>query len=117
MLSSVRAIIRERMIGIPLAAAFLLNLATWAYLGWFIRPTEELLILHYTIHFGIDFLGQWLSVFMVPLIGFLFGVMNVVILWWFWQRMRVLAYMALAVTVVVQVALGGVALLLVALNT
>lgn len=108
---------RERIVWIPLAAAFLLNLAAWAYLGFSIRPTEELLILHYTIHFGIDFLGRWLSVFMVPLIGFLFGAMNTVILWWFWQRMRVLSYVAIATTVVIQVALGGVAILLVALNT
>lgn len=117
MTSSLRAIMHERIVWIPLAISLVLNLATWAYLGVSIRPTEELLILHYTIHFGIDFLGRWLSVFMVPLIGFLFGVINTAMVWWFWQRMRVLAYLALAVTVTVQVALGGVAMLLVALNT
>lgn len=117
MSSSVRALLRERIVWIPLAVALLLNLVTWAYLGWFIRPTEELLILHYTIDFGIDFLGRWLSVFAVPLIGLLFGVVNAVIIWWFWQRMRALAVAALAVTLVIQAALGGVAILLVALNT
>lgn len=117
MTPSVRAVLRERLVWIPLVAALLVNSATWAYLWWFIRPTDELLILHYTIDFGIDFLGRWLSVFAVPLIGLLFGVVNAVIIWWFWQRMRALAVAALAVTLVIQAALGGVAILLVALNT
>lgn len=110
-------LVRERLILIPLAIALLINLLIWAYLGWKIQPTEELLILHYTIHFGVDFLGRWLSVFMVPLAGLLFGLVNVVLVWWFWNRMRALAVAALAVTLVIQAALGGVAILLVALNT
>lgn len=116
-MATMRAFIKERVVWIPLGTALLLNLLMWAYLGWQIEPTEELLILHYTIHFGVDFLGRWLSVFVVPLAGLLFGLVNVALMWWFWNRMRVLSYCTLAVTVVVQGALGGVALLLVALNT
>lgn len=110
-------LIRQKTVAIPLVVALLLNLFMWAYLGWNIRPTEELLILHYTIHFGVDFLGGWLTVFAVPLAGLLFLVVDGAVVWWFWNRMRVLSHCALAVTVVVQAALSGVALLLVALNT
>ena len=110
-------LMREKTVGIPLLSALLLNLFMWAYLGWQIQPTEELLILHYTIHFGVDFLGRWLSVFVVPLVGLLFWLVNGARVWWFWNRMRILSQCVLAVTVVVQAALGGVALLLVALNT
>ncbi|MEK7481575.1 MAG: hypothetical protein AAB633_02450 [Patescibacteria group bacterium] len=117
MTPSVRAVFRERLVWLSFAAALFVNVATLAYVSWFIRPTDELLILHYTIDFGIDFLGRWLSVFAVPLIGLLFGIVNAVLVWWFWQRMRALAVVTLAVTVVIQLALGGVALLLVALNT
>lgn len=113
----IKLFFKKRWAWIPLSVALASNLFIWAYLIWFIRPTEELLILHYTIHFGVDFLGRWLSVFVVPLVGLLFLLINTALGWWFWNRVRVLTYVLNVVSVVIQGVLVGVAVLLVFLNT
>lgn len=113
----VRSFIKAPWVLIPLSLSFAGNIFMWVYLGWFIRPTEELLILHYTVHFGVDFLGGWQSVFVVPTIGLLFSIINTLVAWWFWSRVHVLSYVVNVVTVVVQGILVAVSILLVALNT
>ena len=97
--------------------ALLLNSAAWLYLAAMIRPSEDLFILHYNIHFGVDFLGQWFAAFAPPLVGILFMIINSVLIWWFWMRLRVLSVITLTATIVIQGTLLGVAALLVALNT
>jgi len=114
---TIKFFIREKWAWIPISSALAVNVFIWVYLAWFIRPTDSLLILHYTVHFGVDFLGRWVTVFQVPLIGFLFLLVNTALAWWFWNRIRVLSYVLNVVSVVIQTALIGVAVLLVFLNT
>lgn len=45
-------------------------------LYWFIRPSEDLVILRYNAYLGIDLLGVWWQVFLVPGITFLFVLIN-----------------------------------------
>ncbi len=114
---AVRELIREKLVWMPNALALVLNGAAWLYLAAMIRPSDDLFILHYNIHFGVDFLGQWFAAFVPPLVGVLFMAVNSVLVWWFWMRLRVLSVIAITATVVIQGALLGVAALLVALNT
>ncbi|OGL89117.1 hypothetical protein A3H75_00280 [Candidatus Uhrbacteria bacterium RIFCSPLOWO2_02_FULL_51_9] len=114
---AVRELVREKMVWMPGALALFLNLAAWIYVAAKISPSEDLFILHYNIHFGVDFLGEWFLAFVPPLVGILFMMANSVLVWWFWMRLRVLSLIVIAATVVLQGTLLGVAVLLVALNT
>lgn len=114
---AVRELLREKVVWMPGVAAFVLNVVAWLYLAAMIRPSDDLFILHYNIHFGVDFLGRWFAAFVPPVIGLLFMAVNSVLVWWFWMRLRVLSVIAIAATVVIQGTLLGVAALLVALNT
>tara|TARA_Y100000031_G_C8180467_1_gene366205 strand:+ start:458 stop:814 length:357 start_codon:yes stop_codon:yes gene_type:complete len=109
--------ITTRSVYIPVSIALLLDVFIWAYLAWFIRPTDELLVLHYTIHFGVDYIGKWSEVFVVPLIGLLFLLVNSALSWWFYRRIRVLSIMFNITSATIQIALAGVAVLIVFLNT
>ena len=101
----------------PVGIAAVLNALEWIYLAIAIAPTEELLILHYTAEFGVDFLGSWKSVFVVPAIGLLFLIVNTTVSWWFWQRVRVLSYVVNIVSFIISAIMAGVSILLAALNT
>lgn len=89
----------------------------WFYTFWFIRPTDELIILHYTTHFGVDFLGQWRALFVVPIVGVIFFALNSVLALWFWDRIRALSWISLVCTVLISAILIGVSIMLVFLNT
>lgn len=48
------------------------SLISFGLLGYFIRPTESLLVLHYNVYFGVDIQGIWWQVFILPIAGILF---------------------------------------------
>ena len=45
---------------------------SFGLLGYFIRPTENILVLHYNVYFGVDIQGMWWQVFILPIAGTLF---------------------------------------------
>jgi hypothetical protein len=45
---------------------------SFGILGYFIRPTENILVLHYNVYFGVDIQGIWWQVFMLPVASLLF---------------------------------------------
>lgn len=55
-----------------LSANVLFLCASFLVLGYFIRPSENLFILHYNVYFGVEIQGIWWQVFILPLAGTLF---------------------------------------------
>lgn len=47
-------------------------LVSFGLLGYFIRPTENIIVLHYNVYFGVDIQGVWWQVFILPIAGMLF---------------------------------------------
>lgn len=54
----------------------ILHVAASGILFWSIRAREDLVILRYNAYLGIDLLGVWWQVFLVPGITFLFVLIN-----------------------------------------
>ncbi|MFZ2300161.1 MAG: hypothetical protein WAW00_03440 [Candidatus Moraniibacteriota bacterium] len=54
------------------AANLVFVCASFGTLGYFIRPTENLLVLHYNVYFGVEIQGLWWQLFMLPVAGMLF---------------------------------------------
>lgn len=50
-------------------------IALTSILVWAVRPTENLIILHYSVYFGVDMLGAWWQAYLAPALAsaFLFG--------------------------------------------
>ena len=56
-------------------SGLLANLINWAALWIFIKPVDGNIILHYNVYFGVDMMGNWKLVFIMPSVGlFLFFV-------------------------------------------
>ncbi|OIP59825.1 MAG: hypothetical protein COZ29_02150 [Candidatus Moranbacteria bacterium CG_4_10_14_3_um_filter_45_9] len=47
-------------------------LVSFGLLGYFIRPTENIIVLHYNVYFGVDIQGIWWQVFILPIAGLFF---------------------------------------------
>lgn len=79
-----------------LAASLLFAGISFGTLGYFIRPTENLLVLHYNVYFGVEIQGLWWQVFMLPVAGMLFLSGHVLFARHFYaQSERVAAYLML----------------------
>lgn len=50
-------------------ASVVCNGVIWAYVLLKMRPSSDPAVLHYTIYFGIDRVGEWWRVYFLPLSG------------------------------------------------
>jgi len=58
------------------AFSIIVNLAIWILLMFNVRPTGDLIPLHYNIYFGINLIGEWYQIFVIPAFGVFVIVIN-----------------------------------------
>jgi hypothetical protein len=93
-----------------------LNISTWFWLLWNIRPQEELLFLHYTILFGIDYLGEWWKILVIPIAGLIIIIINFSLGWLLFDKDKFVSLIVNGMSVVCNTFLLIAAALLVFLN-
>jgi hypothetical protein len=90
-----------------LLAVFILQAASFIVLGFFVRSQQSIIILHYNVYFGVDLVGAWGQIFMVPSIALVFVITNTFLAQWFYnQKERVASYVLLLASILVS--LGSV---------
>lgn len=92
------------------------NLISWGLI-WFRLPEKHSLNLHYTVYFGIDWIGPRWYAFLFPLIGLGILMVDFVIAWAFAKRQRVLGMLLLGVGVFAEILLLTQSVIVVILNT
>lgn len=89
-----------------------LSLLTW--IATVVLPTVRVLPiiygktavpLHYNIHIGVDNVGPWWQIYMVPAIGLIIMIANLLLARFMWSRDPVLSYIAGIATLVLQLVL------------
>ncbi len=75
----------------------------WWYTVSHISPTSDQLLLHYTIIFGIDLVGEWWKLYMVPLAGAVVLLVNTLISFLVYGADVVFARLIMVVSVVVHI--------------
>ncbi len=86
-----------------LVAILFLQVAQWAYDIWQVRPQETPVFLHYNIYFGVDLIGPWYQFFLMPAIGLVIAVVNVLLARIVFRRQKIFGYIILGITLVYQV--------------
>lgn len=71
---------------ITLILSFLINIATWSWLLWQIKPQGEPIFLHYNILFGVDYVGEWIKILYIPLAGLMIFLVNAILGWILFSR-------------------------------
>ena len=101
---------------VMLTLGILINLFTWGWIMFQIRPQEELIFLHYNILFGVDYVGEWWKVFYLPLVGLFIFITNFVVGWVLFHKDKFVSIILNAVSLIAQVFLLVASALLVFLN-
>jgi len=99
-----------------LSSSLLINLATWFWLLWEIRPQTDPIFLHYNILFGVDYVGEWWRILYLPIIGLMILLVNAILGWVFFNQDKFLAAILNSAALFCQVFIFVAASLLVFLN-
>ncbi|OGI26347.1 MAG: hypothetical protein A3J76_04255 [Candidatus Moranbacteria bacterium RBG_13_45_13] len=95
--------------------AALVSLAMWVTIWMIVEPTDQLVIIHYNIYFGVDEIGNWKSIFLMPALSTAILFVNAVLSRFFYYKERLVSYlfaaMALLVQLLMAVGLGSVILI------
>ena len=72
-------------------------LAVVGILFIFIHPSEVLTVLHYNVYFGVDLLGAWWQVYILPGVAWVFVALNTVLAYYLYTKNqeRIAAYLFL----------------------
>jgi hypothetical protein len=96
--------------------SLVLNLLIWFWLFWQISGSEEVVLLHYNILFGVDYIGPRYLVAMIPLTGLFILISNAVVGWLSYPKDKMIAAMLNFATSIIQIFLLVAASLVVFLN-
>jgi len=89
-----------------LALVLASNIADWVLLLIFIKPVDLPLILHYNVYFGVDMVGNWKQVYVLPAIGFFLFLVNLLLSLYFYKnKERIAAYLLLLASLLIQLSL------------
>lgn len=82
------------------------NLVNWIIILIYVRPTVPTIILHYNVYFGVDMMGNWGWVFILPGIGlFLLIINNSLAIYFYGNLERIASYILLIAALMVQLSL------------
>jgi hypothetical protein len=106
----------DRYINSILFTSIFLNLIDWAYLTLNRTSGDYPIILHYNLFFGVDFLGNYNMVFLIPLVGVMVFVANSLLGHIFYKAEKLAAYILTINIFLVQCFLLLASYLIVAVN-
>jgi hypothetical protein len=89
-----------------LVVSLIANLVDWLSLVIFVKPVDFPIILHYNVYFGVDMLGDWRRVYLLPLLGLILFVINLFLsLYFYKQKERIASHILLMATLMLQLSL------------
>ncbi len=101
--------IQDKILIILFLLSLFLNLALYLAIYWLIKPSLDSLILHYTVYFGIDLIGQWYKLYLMPIVGSFLFLVNFPLALFFYKKEKVASYLLTSVTFLIELflAVGG----------
>ena len=97
---------KSKIVDWLLVLSLIVNIANWAVLLIFIRSVDSGIILHYNIYFGVDSIGDWRQVFVMPFIGLILFILNALLAYFFYaKKERIASYILLLATFMAQISL------------
>lgn len=97
-----RTFLGDRAVRILAVSIVGVSLLQWLAVIFFIQPQEQLLLLHYSVDFGVDFAGPWHFVYRLPLLALLISVLNGFLAYLLFYIVRVYSYLLMSVGLAVQ---------------
>ena len=92
----------DPVIFFALVLSLLANGGIWLALYFTVVPTDLPIILHYNIYFGIDVIGNWKSVYFMPILALILLFANLVLSRFFYYKEKPISYLFAGTALLVQ---------------
>ncbi len=100
-----------------LVLSLFFNLAMWVSLKIFVRPVDFPIILHYNVYFGVDSIGNYAEVYLMPAIGIILLVLNFLLSLYFYKhKKRIASYLLLMAALMIQLSLVVASISIILIN-
>ena len=116
LVSARRSFISDKVNFVSLDVALLINIIHWTILYIKIPPSSQLIVLHYNIITGSDFLDKASFIYFIPGLSLIFLLLNAFLYVYFYNRQKVLAHMLNISSIAVQLIFLAVSLALIVVN-
>ncbi|MFH1187997.1 MAG: hypothetical protein V1688_04025 [bacterium] len=111
---------KDKLIKTAILLSVLFNLINWGLIYYrftrFLAGQEESMILHYNIYFGIDKIGNWTSIYYLPLIGLAILFINLLGGYLLSQKDKLISYFFLCAALFSQILLIIATFYIIAVN-
>ncbi len=107
---------QDKTVRICLVLSLFLIIISLVALYFRIAPQIEPVYLRYSVYFGIDLIGAWWLVFLLPLSGFLALLLNFYLAYVLFLKSNILSYFLTLTTVALQIFLLIISFLIILLN-
>jgi len=88
-------------------ASFILGVLNFLVLLFFIGKLNDLIILHYNVYLGVDLIGNGKQILLMPLVGFSFALINLLLaVYFFNKKERMLSHMLSLATLLSQLGIA-----------
>ncbi|MCX6744345.1 MAG: hypothetical protein NTX82_02365 [Candidatus Parcubacteria bacterium] len=106
---------------INFVASVLINVTLWGALYFKLHSLSYLsesgqISLHYNIYFGIDNIGPWYNVFIIPILGLIIIILNNVLAYIFFLQEKTISYLFIFSQTIIQVILFAAGIFVILLN-
>ena len=110
--------LRRPYVWIPLTLSILADLAAWFVLfrNLSLSSQESLIVLHYSLYYGVDLVGTAGEAFFIPLFGLFLIIVNFAFAYYFMERIRTVSLFFLFLTPLYELILLAAAIFLVIAN-
>lgn len=94
-------IFRDDIFQLGIIINLMINIGLWYLLWKRVQPSHEPITLQYNIYFGINYIGEWYKIYMIPIIGLCIFLLNYIQAYYIYQKDALASYFLMVSSVIV----------------
>ena len=102
-LRTIKVLYKDKIAWWLINVSILSILATWSLFLFKKIVASPLAVLHYNIYAGIDVLGNWYWLYLLPALALLISILDCLLAITFWTRFRIMSYFLLTIVLLVNI--------------
>ncbi|MFA6184174.1 MAG: hypothetical protein WC682_03665 [Parcubacteria group bacterium] len=106
-MDDIKQFFKNKLLLTLFGGSFLINILNFLALFYFVRSVNSLIILHYNVYLGVDLMGESNQVFLIPVVGNFFALVNLCLaIYFFSKKERMLSHILSLATFIVQLGIS-----------